>query len=141
MALPPTHPFPPYGSPPPPTGPPDEFLIMRLGREEGPYTYADLHAQVAAGYIRYDTLVRQPSSGWFRASDVPGLYSDKEWLVALLLSVFVGVLGVDRFYLGHVGLGVLKLITFGGCGIWALIDIILIAVDNMKDANGRRLRR
>jgi TM2 domain-containing membrane protein YozV len=62
-------------------------------------------------------------------------------LTALLLSLFVGVLGIDRFYLGHIALGVLKLITFGGCGIWALIDVILIAVDNVKDSKGLRLRR
>ncbi len=140
MELPPTQPVPPYMSPPA-SGPPDAFLIMRMGREEGPYTYADLHAQVAANYVRYDTLVRQPESGWFRASEIPGLYSDREWLTALLLSLFVGVLGIDRFYLGHMGLGVLKLITFGGCGIWALIDVILIAVDNVKDSKGLRLRR
>ena len=52
---------------------------------------------------------------------------DKTWLTALLLSIFLGGLGVDRFYMGHVGLGVLKLILMGGFGIWWLIDLILIA--------------
>jgi len=63
----------------------------------------------------------------------------KEWLVALLLSIFFGGLGIDRFYLGYIGLGILKLLTLGGCGIWALIDLILIATNKMKDANGNPL--
>ena len=65
----------------------------------------------------------------------------KRWMTALLLSLFLGGLGVDRFYLGYTGLGVLKLITVGGCGIWALIDIILIAMGKMKDSNGNELEK
>ncbi len=51
----------------------------------------------------------------------------KKWLVALLLSIFVGSLGIDRFYMGYIGTGILKLITLGGFGLWWLIDLILIA--------------
>lgn len=49
------------------------------------------------------------------------------WILTLLMSLFFGTLGVDRFMMGHVGLGLLKLITGGGFGIWWLIDVILIA--------------
>ena len=49
------------------------------------------------------------------------------WVLTLVMSILFGALGVDRFIMGQVGLGILKLITFGGCGIWAIIDIILIA--------------
>lgn len=63
----------------------------------------------------------------------------KDWLVTLLLSIFVGSLGVDRFYLGHTLLGVLKLVTFGGCGIWWLIDLIMIVTGSMTDSNGMPL--
>lgn len=48
-------------------------------------------------------------------------------VVLLLMSLFLGWLGIDRFMMGQVFLGILKLITFGGLGIWWLIDVILIA--------------
>jgi len=66
---------------------------------------------------------------------------EKEWIVALLLSIFLGSLGIDRFYLGYVGLGILKLVTLGGCGIWWLIDLILIAMNKLPDAQGNPLRQ
>lgn len=49
------------------------------------------------------------------------------WILTLLMSIFFGTLGVDRFMMGHIGLGLLKLVTGGGFGIWWLIDVILIA--------------
>jgi TM2 domain-containing membrane protein YozV len=52
---------------------------------------------------------------------------NKQWITALLLSILLGSFGVDRFYMGYIGTGILKLITFGGFGIWWLIDLILIA--------------
>ena len=64
----------------------------------------------------------------------------KSFVVAILLAIFVGTLGVDRFYLGYTGLGILKLITLGGCGIWAIVDLILIATGNLKDKSGVPLK-
>ena len=49
------------------------------------------------------------------------------WILALVMSIFFGTLGIDRFIMGHIGLGILKLITAGGLGIWWLVDVILIA--------------
>jgi TM2 domain-containing membrane protein YozV len=63
----------------------------------------------------------------------------KSFTTALLLSFFLGGFGVDRFYLGYTGLGVAKLLTLGGCGIWALIDFIMIAMRKVPSADGRPL--
>jgi TM2 domain-containing membrane protein YozV len=70
----------------------------------------------------------------------PSQPSDKDWGSALLLSIFLGWLGIDRFYLGYTGLGVLKLATGGACGIWCMIDSVLIALTKLPDSNGKPLR-
>jgi hypothetical protein len=119
----------------------DTFMVQRMGAEEGPYTFADLQAQVRGGTIRTSTQVRRGTGSWFPATEIPGLFSEKEWLVALLLSFFLGWFGVDRFYLGQIGWGILKLVTIGGLGIWYVIDLILIATGSMRDTNGLPLRR
>lgn len=49
------------------------------------------------------------------------------WILVLIMSVVFGSLGVDRFIMGKIGTGILKLITMGGLGIWWLVDLILIA--------------
>jgi TM2 domain-containing membrane protein YozV len=69
----------------------------------------------------------------------PGTAAPKSFTTALLLSFFLGSLGVDRFYLGYTGLGVAKLLTFGGCGVWSLIDFIMIAMRSVKAADGTPL--
>ncbi len=65
----------------------------------------------------------------------------RNYYITLVLSIFVGEFGIDRFYLGKIGTGVLKLITFGGLGIWWIIDIVLVATGNMRDSNGYRMTR
>lgn len=60
----------------------------------------------------------------------------KNKLTAILLSIFTGGLGIDRFYLGYTGLGVAKLLTCGGLGIWALIDLIMICTGSLRPADG-----
>ena len=60
----------------------------------------------------------------------------KSKVVALILSIFLGELGIDRFYLGYIGTGILKLFTCGGFGIWWLIDLIMIATGKLKPKDG-----
>ncbi|TDB81408.1 TM2 domain-containing protein [Micromonospora sp. KC721] len=67
--------------------------------------------------------------------------TQKSWVVALLLCFFIGVLGVHRFYVGKIGTGILQLITFGGLGVWTLIDLILILVGSFKDKQGQPLAK
>ena len=62
--------------------------------------------------------------------------SPKSRLVAFLLCFFLGFIGVHRFYVGKTGSGVAQIVTCGGLGIWALIDLIMIAVGSFTDANG-----
>ena len=62
------------------------------------------------------------------------------WIICLLLCWFLGVFGVHRFYTGHTALGVFQLLTFGGCGIWALVDFIIIVSGNFKDAEGNPIK-
>lgn len=63
-------------------------------------------------------------------------YKLKKQLSMFLISLFVGTLGVDRFVMGYCCLGTLKLLTFGGCGIWYLVDWILLAANPFDDAHG-----
>jgi TM2 domain-containing membrane protein YozV len=66
--------------------------------------------------------------------------SDKSFIATWLLAWLLGVFGVDRFYLGKIGTGIAKLVTFGGLGVWALIDLILTLTGNATDALGRKVR-
>lgn len=61
--------------------------------------------------------------------------------VALPVAILLGFFGAHRFYVGKVGTGLLMLITVGGCGLWWLYDLILLAAGEFRDADGRRVVR
>lgn len=66
----------------------------------------------------------------------PAAGGGKSQLVALILVIFIGGLGIHRFYLGYTVIGVIQLLTLGGCGIWALIDLVRIATGDLKPKGG-----
>ena len=67
--------------------------------------------------------------------------SEKNWLATLLLCLFLGGLGVHRFYVGKIGTGILWLLTFGCFGIGALVDLIMIICGKFTDGNGNLITR
>mgnify|MGYP004551932175 CR=1 FL=1 len=69
-------------------------------------------------------------------------YKEREdrWLITLILCIVLGGLGIHRFYTGNTTTGIIMLLTLGGCGIWTLIDIIMIACNTYVDGNGQHLK-
>jgi hypothetical protein len=138
------------------------------GNEYGPVSRTELNQWVAEGRVTSDSQLLCSLTGhWTWAGDVypairnsmgnqnslgslgygrspagaPGTeYSDKSKVVAGLLGLFLGYLGIHRFYLGYPLIGVLMLVTFGMCGIWSFIDSLMILLGSVPDADGRPLR-
>jgi hypothetical protein len=130
-----------YGSPTPAVNPGGPFFVSALGQEQGPFDFNTLAQMAVAGQLKGDTQVRSAESQqYFPAKDIPGLFSDKEWLTMVLIAWIGGSFGVDKFYKGETGLGVVKLITCGGCGFWALYDAIMILLRKQHDVDGRPYR-
>jgi hypothetical protein len=78
-----------------------------------------------------------PPGGYAQPAYGPG--PQKSFVVTWLFAWILGTLGIDRFYLGKVGTGILKLITLGGCGLWTLIDLIITLTGSQRDKDGRPL--
>ena len=66
--------------------------------------------------------------------------SEKGFVPTLLLCIFLGGLGIHRFYVGKTGTGIAQLLTLGGLGIWSFIDMIMIIVGNFTDSNGKIIK-
>jgi hypothetical protein len=117
-----------------------QWKVKLPGQPDQAVDTATLQMWARSGVIRPDTLIQDVQNGMsYPASQIPSVFSSKSYVTALLLSFFLGAIGVDRFYLGQTGLGIGKLLTLGGCGIWALIDFILIAMRKVTDSAGNPL--
>lgn len=77
-----------------------------------------------------------PAPGYTAA---PAPVGDRSFIATWLFAMLLGVFGVDRFYLGKAGTGILKLITLGGLGIWMLVDLVLVLSGAARDARGNAL--
>jgi TM2 domain-containing membrane protein YozV len=108
-------------------------------------TDTSAHPGVPAGQQEQQIPPAHPSPQPFpptSASSAPASVlpsSDKSFLVTWLFALFLGFFAVDRFYLGKVGTGILKLITFGGFGIWVLVDLVLVLAGAQRDKQGQKL--
>ncbi len=96
-----------------------------------------------------------PNCGAEIQAEATHCYNCKEWLqntnnlqsdnppkflTTLLFAWFLGCFGIHRFYTGNIPIGIAQLLTLGGCGIWAYIDLILICFNKFKDGKGRYFR-
>ncbi|MEU1516636.1 TM2 domain-containing protein [Streptomyces sp. NPDC005811] len=141
-------PQPGYGYPN--AGAPGPYGAPQPGGQPGPYGYPQpgqpqpgyppQAGYPAPGYVPPGTYTGDPHAPY--GYDPYGRpYSDKSKIVAGVLQLTLGTLGVGRFYIGHVGIGLAQLFTCGGLGIWALVDgIMLLTGNNTTDGNGRVLR-
>ena len=96
------------------------------------------YCQSCGGVIDAAAIVC-PNCGVIQPTNLPATISEKRILPAFLLCFFLGIFGAHRFYAGKVGTGVLQLVTFGGLGIWALVDFIMIIVGTFTDSEGEKI--
>lgn len=99
-------------------------------------SYCVLLFAICAGIMRDASAQIEKPAQSEKPAKIENPTTQKSKQTAILLAILTGLFGVDRFYLGYTALGVLKLLTAGGAGIWALIDLIRIAVDSIRPADG-----
>lgn len=128
------------GAYPPPGGypPPGDYQQPGGYQQPGPYGYPQQGYPMGA--VPPGMYTGDPNAPY--GYDPYGRpYSDKSKIVAGILQLTLGTLGIGRFYIGSVGIGIAQLFTCGGLGIWALIDGILLLTSNTAtDSQGRILR-
>jgi hypothetical protein len=120
------------------------YYVAQHNEVIGPFGVIQLRRMAANRQITPATLVATKDQPWTPIARIPGIYSPRSRRTALILAFFGGVFGLDRFYLGMIITGLVKLLTFGGLGAWWLIDLIglssRVSSRVVTDVNGRPLR-
>ena len=96
-------------------------------------TYASFPVQRTTSNNITTTVVEKTNDDLSSPAAAAG---DKSQLIALILVLVVGGLGIHRFYLGYTWQGVVQLLTLGGCGVWSLIDLIRIITGDLGPKDG-----
>lgn len=109
------------------------------GASDNPFDFAASGGGASAG-VSVSTGGTTGATGSTSTKKTPEGVSDKSKLVAGLLAIFLGSVGVHRFYLGYTGLGIAMICCCGGCGWWQLFDVIMIFTGKLPDADGRPLK-
>jgi GYF domain 2 len=68
------------------------FMVYAIGSEHGPYSVRDLQMYAKSGNLKAATMIRRAdgTGSWFAASEIPGVFSERDWLATLLISLFLG---------------------------------------------------
>ncbi len=119
----------------------DRYYLYRHDSQEGPYTLYEIRRMIHHGHLkRSDRACNEHGGVWISVGEIPHLYSNRSRLAALILSFFLGVFGLDRLYLGYYWSSFFKGLTCGLCGVWLIVDFVMILLDELWDASGRPLR-
>lgn len=106
-------------------------VIEAVGQEGAPQVQdTEFKRKVAAKLMDRKAKKQKPAVAHSKTSD------GADQKTALLLAIFLGALGIHRFYLGYYGIGVVQLLTGGGCGIWVFIDQIRIVTGQLQPKDG-----
>ena len=124
-----------YGQQPYQQTGPEQAGYGQYGQQVPPYGQQPVYGQQVPPYAQPQQMQYNPQIG------MGAMGPQKDWLTTLLLCFFLGWLGIHSFYTGRIAIGVVQLLTLGGCGIWTLVDFILILTNSYKDNYGRPLLR
>lgn len=86
----------------------------------------------------YIPTIRERLAGIDYSAALAAFGDMKDPTISIILSILLGEMGIDRFYIGDIGLGVGKLLTGGGCGIWWLVDLFMI-MDATRKKNSEKV--